>query len=102
MCGCSRAVKWIKNDIARAADLSFDCIACGMCAIRCPAEMVQHNIGLLARRLYGKYMSPRGKNLEKRLKEIKEGKYDKEVEEMTGMDRESLKNKYDARDIEPD
>lgn len=92
----------IKNDIAQCADLSFDCISCGMCAIRCPAEMVQHNIGLLSRRLYGKYLNPRGKNLGARLKEILEGKYNDEIQQLISLDKENLMNTYHSRDIEPD
>ena len=92
----------IKNDITQCADLSFDCIACGLCAIRCPAEMVQHNIGLLAKRLYGKYLNPRGKNLKNRLKEIGQGKYEEEIQQMISIDKESLMNNYNSRDIEPD
>ena len=92
----------IKNDISECANLSFDCIACGLCAIRCPAEMVQHNIGLLARRLYGKYLNPRGKNLKNRLKEIKQGKYQKELKTFRTMGKKILMNKYYNRDVEPD
>jgi succinate dehydrogenase/fumarate reductase-like Fe-S protein len=90
----------IRGDIAQAADLSFDCIMCGLCAARCPAEIVQYNVAVLARRLYGKYLSKKGEYLESRLKEIKEHKYDKEIEEFMHMDRESLNQKYYARDIE--
>lgn len=90
----------IKGDIAQAADLSFDCIMCGLCVARCPAEIVKHNVGLLARRLYGKYLTKRSEYLEKRLKEIKEHKYDKEIRKLIDMDRDSLKEKYYARDIE--
>lgn len=89
----------MRGDIALAADLSFDCIMCGLCAMRCPAEMAQYNIALLARRLYGKYMMPKPEFLEKRLKEIEEGKFDKEIEELMKMDRESLAKKYSERDI---
>ena len=32
----------LRGDIARAADLSFDCIMCGLCASRCPGELVQY------------------------------------------------------------
>jgi len=28
----------MRGDIANAADLSFDCIMCGLCATRCPAS----------------------------------------------------------------
>ena len=90
----------IRGDIAQAADLSFDCIMCGLCAARCPAEIAQYNVAALARRLYGKYLSKKGEYLESRLKEIKEHKYDKEIEEFMHMDRESLSKKYYARDIE--
>lgn len=90
----------IRGDIAQAADLSFDCIMCGLCAARCPAEIVQYNVAVLARRLYGKYLSKKGEYLKSRLKEIKEHKYDKEIEEFMHMDRESIKKKYYARDIE--
>jgi len=90
----------IRGDIAKAADLSFDCIMCGLCAARCPAEIAQYNVVVLARRLYGKYLSKKGEYLESRLKEIKEHKYDKEIEEFMHMDRESIKKKYYARDIE--
>jgi len=90
----------IRGDIAQAADLSFDCIMCGLCAARCPAEIVQYNVALLARRLYGKYLVKKSEHLEKRFKEILEHKYDKEIEELMHMDRESLKKKYYARDIE--
>jgi len=90
----------IRGDIAQAADLSFDCIMCGLCAARCPAEIVQYNVAVLARRLYGKYLSKKGEYLKSRLKEIKEHKYDKEIEEFMHMDRESLSKKYYARDIE--
>jgi len=90
----------IRGDIAKAADLSFDCIMCGLCAARCPAEIVQYDVGLLARRLYGKYLAKKSEYLERRLKEIKENKYDKEIEEFMHMDKESIKKKYYARDIE--
>ncbi|MBA3062719.1 MAG: 4Fe-4S dicluster domain-containing protein [Atribacteria sp.] len=90
----------IRGDIAQAADFSFDCIMCGLCAARCPAEIVQYNVAVLARRLYGKYLSKKGEYLKSRLKEIKEHKYDKEIEEFMHMDRESIKKKYYARDIE--
>jgi len=90
----------IKGDIAKAADLSFDCICCGLCAIRCPAEIVQYNVGLLARRLYGKYLSPKSKQLDKRIEEIKQGKFDKEISALMKMGREELQKKYYEREME--
>jgi succinate dehydrogenase/fumarate reductase-like Fe-S protein len=91
----------MRGDIARMADLSFDCIMCGLCAARCPAEEAQYNIAILARRLYGRYLAPRSEHLRERLEEIEAGKFDAEIEELKGLDGEQLTARYAARDIEP-
>jgi len=90
----------IQGDMAKVMDLSFDCLCCGLCAIRCPAEIVQYNVGLLARRLYGKYLSKKSKQLEIRIKEIMNHKYDKEYEKLMKMNRNLLKKLYFQRDSE--
>jgi len=90
----------IRGEIEKVMDLSFDCLSCGMCAIRCPAEIVQYNVGLLAKRLYGKYLAKESKQLKKRIKEIKEYKFDKEYKEFIKMKKEELEKKYYDRDIE--
>ncbi len=91
----------MRGDIARMADLSFDCIMCGLCAARCPAEEAQYNIAILARRLYGRYLAPRSKHLEDRLEEIRNGKFDAEIQALKNMSVDELKARYRARDIEP-
>lgn len=90
----------IRGDITEAAQLSFDCIRCGLCALRCPAEIVQYNAGILAQRLYGKYLSPKNPQLDKRINEIDEGKYDNEISELMTMPLDKLKETYFNRDIE--
>ncbi len=92
-----QAVK--RGDLELAADLSFDCIMCGLCAMRCPAEMAQYNIAILARRLYGKYLMPEPTFLFQRIKEIEEGKFDKEMEEIMSLSREELEKRYASRDL---
>jgi succinate dehydrogenase/fumarate reductase-like Fe-S protein len=92
----------MRGDIARAADLSFDCIMCGLCASRCPGDTVQYYVGELSRRLYGKYVAPKAKHLERRLEEIKKGKFNKELERYVKMSPAELKKLYDERDIEPE
>ncbi len=92
----------MKGDIATMADLSFDCIMCGLCAARCPAEEAQYNIAILARRLYGRYLAPRSAHLQDRLEELKAGKFDAALEELKGLDREELVERYKAREIEPE
>ncbi|HMA62275.1 MAG TPA: 4Fe-4S dicluster domain-containing protein [bacterium] len=89
----------IKGDIEKTADLSFDCIRCGLCALRCPAEIVQYNAAILARRLYGKYIMPKSPELEKRVEEIVNGKYDDQLDKAVNMDPEDLRETYYNRDI---
>ncbi|MEM1513923.1 MAG: 4Fe-4S dicluster domain-containing protein [Candidatus Thermoplasmatota archaeon] len=91
----------LRGDIKKAAELSFDCIQCGLCAIRCPAEIVHYHVAQLARRLYGKYIAPRSKHLEKRVKEIEEGKYNNAIKELMKKSLEELRKMYNERDIEP-
>jgi CO dehydrogenase/acetyl-CoA synthase alpha subunit len=90
----------MRGDVSTAADLSFDCIMCGLCATRCPAEIVQHNVAILARRLYGTHVAPKSKHLQERLKEMKSGRYDEELTKLVKMNTEELTKLYNTREIE--
>lgn len=90
----------MRGDIARVAVMSFDCLMCGLCASRCPAETVQYNISILARRLYGRHIAPPAKHLADRLTELDRGDYVAEVDGLTGAPTAEIKKLYDARDIE--
>jgi len=92
----------LRGDVKKTAELSFDCIQCGLCALRCPAEIAHYHVAQLARRLYGRYFMPRALHLEKRLKELEKGKFDKEMERIKKMKLEDLKKMYNSRDIEPE
>ncbi len=89
-----------RGDIEKAADISFDCIMCGLCASRCPGETVQYNVGILCRRLYSRYIAKKAKHLEERVREVKEGKFDSEIQKLKKTDEKKLKKMYDERDIE--
>jgi len=91
----------MRGNIALVANMSFDCIMCGLCAARCPAEEPQYNIGILARRLYGRYLSPRSEHLHQRVEEIQAGKFSGTIAELKALNREALVERYKARDIEP-
>ncbi len=91
----------LRGDFSSVVEKSFDCVMCGMCAARCPQGLSPHNIALLYRRLYGRYLIPKSKHLEDRIKEIEEGKFDNEYEKMRKMPREELRRVYEERWIEP-
>lgn len=90
----------LRGDITTSAKLSFDCLSCGLCAIRCPAEIVPYNIGQLARRMYSKYTVGPTEHVEQRVKEVKEGKFDEELDKLKALDKPTLKKLYDTRDME--
>jgi succinate dehydrogenase/fumarate reductase-like Fe-S protein len=90
----------MRGDIAAVANMSFDCIMCGLCAARCPAEEPQYNIAILARRLYGRYLSPHSTHLEKRLEELSNHQYDDEIRNLKALDVDGLKSLYKERKIE--
>ncbi len=89
----------IRDDLEEAAQLSFDCIRCGLCALRCPAEIVQFNIATLAQRLYGKYLAKKSPELDKRIKEMEERRYDEEINELKSKDIVPLTKQYFERHI---
>lgn len=90
----------MRGDIEQVMDLSFDCVACGMCMIRCPAEITQPLIGMLAKRLYGRYLRKDSKELTKRIKDVRKGAFDAEYKELMTMSKKDLSERYYARDSE--
>ena len=91
-----------QGNFAKAAQLSFDCVQCGLCASRCVGELPQYHFAQLARRMYGKIIAPQSKHLEKRVKEIESGKYDETLKRLTRMDHNELEKLYVEREREPD
>jgi succinate dehydrogenase/fumarate reductase-like Fe-S protein len=90
----------MRGDIRSVANISFDCIACGLCAARCPVEETQYNIALLSRRMVGRYLAPRSEHLRARIDEIDAGTFDAQLADLKALDRTTLAERYDARDIE--
>lgn len=84
----------LKGDIKAVAELSFDCVQCGLCAIRCPAEIVQYHLAQLGRRMHGKYGLPEDKNIKNRIKNIEDGKYKEEFKKITRLKAEKLQTVY--------
>ena len=91
-----------QGNIKKAAELSFDCIQCGLCASRCMGEIPQYHIAQLARRVYGRYIQPQAEHLRNRVSEIETGKYDAMLQELSSMSKEELEKCYVEREREPD
>lgn len=90
----------LRGDMQVLADMSFDCIMCGLCVARCPAELVPPNVALLGRRLYGKYLAPPATHVQQRVKEISLGAFSSDISELKGLPLAELKSRYNARAIE--
>ncbi len=91
----------VRGDLSAAADISFDCIMCGLCVARCPAELVKHHAALLSRRIYGARLAPKSEHLLRRCQEIKAGAFAPALAELKQLSTDELKKRYAARDIEP-
>ena len=73
---------------------------CGCCSVRCPAGISHPMVGLLARRLTGKYIAPEAKHLTTRVAEINDGKFDEAMADMMAKPIDEIKELYNTRDIE--
>jgi ferredoxin len=90
-----------RGDISAAAEISFDCIQCGLCASRCMGEMAQYHIAQLARRLHGGKLVPKAAHLEAMCETIEGGAFDEPLTELKGLDQDQLKKLYTEREMEP-
>lgn len=84
----------IRGDLKQVVDLSIECVMCGLCAARCPAEISPYNIALLVRRLYGVHKLQRSPQLEKRVADIAAGVYSAEIEALKKTDNKKLQEKF--------
>lgn len=90
----------LRGDLPAVADASFDCIMCGLCVARCPAELAPPNMALLGRRLYGKYIAPPAAHLRQRVVEIHSGAFQAEIDELKVLPLADLMARYNTRQIE--
>jgi L-lactate utilization protein LutB len=90
-----------RGDIEAAAQISFDCIQCGLCASRCFAETPQYHMAQLARRLYGGKLAPRAEHMAKMVEDIASGKYTEMLSKLKAMGADQLREAYTSRELEP-
>ena len=89
-----------RGEYDKCAELSFDCVMCGICSSRCPAGISHPQVAMLARRLNGKYLSPEAVHLADRVKEIEDGLCTEAIETIMAKPVEEIKDLYNNRDIE--
>ena len=89
-----------RGDFERAAELSFDCLMCGLCAVRCPVGIAPYNVAIFARRACGLSLQ-KDERLGEMVEKIEAGEYEAELDRLMGLDRPMLKKLYEERDFEP-
>jgi len=91
----------LRGDISQVAELTFDCVSCGLCALRCPAEISHHHVWQLSRRLNGAYLTPRAEHVQESVSKAAEGKHKVELDRLVSLGKDALVAAYKARNIEP-
>ena len=89
-----------RGEFEKCAELSFDCVMCGVCSARCPAGISHPQVAMRARRLNGKYLAPRSEHLSQRVREIKDGTFEQLLEALTDKSIDELRELYNNREIE--
>ena len=89
-----------RAEYAKCAKESFDCVMCGICSSRCPAGISHGQVGLLARRLYSKYIASPALHLEKSVKEVLNSDHEALITELMNHPTDKIKELYDSREIE--
>ena len=84
----------LRGEIMKAAELSQECVMCGLCASRCPAELPPHFIAMLCRRLHGRYLFPPYPHVTRRLEQMDQGDFDQEMEKLLSLNEEQLREEY--------
>ena len=105
--GCSQSINVMqyiayaqRGEFEKCAEESFDCVNCGICTSRCPAGISHPMVGLLARRLTGKYIAPKTEHLKNRVEDINKGAFDDLIAKIMEKPIQEMKELYNKRDIE--
>lgn len=89
-----------RGDYEGCAKESFRCVSCNICASRCPVKISHSAVGLMARRLTGRYLTKKSVHLHQRVQAVADGMYDDELYALTHAGKDDLRRQYESRDIE--
>ena len=74
----------------QVAELTMSCNSCGLCVVRCPADMAPNLIALYARRAYAVHELKPPKRLTDRIEEISAGTFGDDWARLQAMDDRTL------------
>lgn len=89
-----------RGDYEGCAEESFRCVACDICASRCPVKISHSAVSLMVRRLTGRYIAKKSVHLDQRVQDIEAGLYDEELERLMHLSDTEIHRLYEARDME--
>ncbi len=90
-----------RGDLEEAAEVSFECIQCGLCASRCMGELPQYHIAQMVRRLVGSKHVAQAAHLEEQVQNIADGRYAEIMDDLEGTSKETMVELYKQRQWEP-
>jgi len=78
------------GDFKTVSKMFMDCVMCGLCAPVCIADIAPNFVALYASRVQGAHFTERPERLERRIKEIADGKYQEEWDRILKMNEQEL------------
>ncbi len=78
-------LKAIHGELETVAESFYNCVMCGLCAMVCDVKITPHLVGLYARRVVGREQGCRDELLSKRIREIEQGTFDREWEQIRNL-----------------
>ena len=91
---------FLRGDLEKGAQTSFDCVMCGLCTARCPAELRQYHIAELGRRLVAIHKRPKAPHLPAAVEKCENGHHAALLDGLLAAP-DSWRDLYIEREIEP-
>ncbi len=82
--------KAVFGDFKAVSEMFMDCVMCGMCAPVCIADIAPNLVAVYVSRAQGVHFTDRPEGLDKRIREISEGKFNQDWERVLQLPDEEL------------